>query len=318
MPLSKRIVHRALYSFIYIVAFITSLLVQIGNVSDKPVLRQFYFLKVDVSDIIPQSVPNTVITNSIARTIGLHDFYQVGLWNFCEGYNDEGGITFCSKPKPMYYFNPVEIIMDELLSGATIALPNAIILALNVVRVASNWMFGLFLTSTILIFLCIFLAPFSIQLSSKTSSAPEYSSYYEAKRRNKILLPLSILSFCAFFTTTVASTVATAMFLIFKLVFANNGQDLNIRAELGVRTLAFMWISALCVFIGFIPQMRNLCRCCCSRFCFRSAARENRIGNESQNEQEMTVLQDTRTSGQGLNRGPQNNEKLGTHGNDAS
>jgi hypothetical protein len=27
--------------------------------------------------------------NSVARSLGLHDFYSVGLWNFCEGYNDE-------------------------------------------------------------------------------------------------------------------------------------------------------------------------------------------------------------------------------------
>ncbi len=48
-----------------------------------------YFYKLDLSDIIPESVPNAVLINSIARSLGLHDFYQVGLWNFCEGYNDE-------------------------------------------------------------------------------------------------------------------------------------------------------------------------------------------------------------------------------------
>lgn len=33
--------------------------------------------------------PNSRLLNSVARSLGLHDFYQVGLWNFCEGYNDE-------------------------------------------------------------------------------------------------------------------------------------------------------------------------------------------------------------------------------------
>ena len=47
-----------------------------------------YFFKLDLADIIPQSVPNLTLMNSIARTLGLHDFYQVGLWNFCEGYED--------------------------------------------------------------------------------------------------------------------------------------------------------------------------------------------------------------------------------------
>jgi hypothetical protein len=94
------------------------LLVVIGNVFDKPVLREIYFLKIDLSNIVPLSVPNAVLINSIARTIGLHDFYQVGLWGFCEGYMDSG-ITRCSKPETLYWFNPVKIILSELLAGAS-------------------------------------------------------------------------------------------------------------------------------------------------------------------------------------------------------
>ncbi|KAF3480262.1 uncharacterized protein GIQ15_05609 [Arthroderma uncinatum] len=111
--------HRILHSLIYLPAFVMLLLVQIANVSNKPVLRDIYFLKIDLSNIIPLTVPNAVLINSIARTIGLHDFYQVGLWNFCEGYGDGSGITRCSKPKATYAFNPVEIITSELLAGAT-------------------------------------------------------------------------------------------------------------------------------------------------------------------------------------------------------
>lgn len=52
-------------------------------------LGDIYFFKLNMANIIPQSVPNLTLVNSIARTLGLHDFYQVGLWNFCEGYDDE-------------------------------------------------------------------------------------------------------------------------------------------------------------------------------------------------------------------------------------
>ena len=115
---SKVLWHRLLRSFLYLIAWIFLVLVVIGNVSNKAVLRDTWFLKIDLSNIIPLSVPNAVLINSIARSIGLHDFYTVGLWNFCEGYNDSG-ITKCSKPETLYWFNPVEIIMSELLSGAT-------------------------------------------------------------------------------------------------------------------------------------------------------------------------------------------------------
>jgi hypothetical protein len=110
--------HRGLRSLLYLIAWIFILLVVIGNVSNKPVLRSTYFLYLDLSNIIPVSVPNAVLINSIAQTIGLHDFYQVGLWNFCEGYNADG-ITHCSDPETLYAFNPVHIILSELLAGAS-------------------------------------------------------------------------------------------------------------------------------------------------------------------------------------------------------
>ncbi|KAL9585051.1 MAG: hypothetical protein Q9203_004412, partial [Teloschistes exilis] len=82
-----------LTSFLFLVSLIFLILVEIGNLHPRPVLSDIYFIKLDLSHIIPRSVPNAALVNSIARTLGLHDFYQVGLWGFCEGYGDE--ITSC-------------------------------------------------------------------------------------------------------------------------------------------------------------------------------------------------------------------------------
>ncbi|KAM5445192.1 hypothetical protein MaudCBS49596_007781 [Microsporum audouinii] len=276
--------HRILHSLIYLPAFVMLLLVQIGNLSDRPVLRDIYFLKIDLSNIIPLTVPNAVLINSIARTIGLHDFYQVGLWGFCEGYGDGSGITRCSKPKSTYAFNPVNIITSELLAGATswfprlillhselflltlprnltVVLPSGITRALNIARVASNWMFGFFITATILSFLCMILTPFSIPSSAAILSAPNYSSYYRAKRRatpNRTAIPIAIIAFGAWFTASAGSAVATVMFVIFQIVFENNAADLNIHAELGIAMMACMWIPVALLTIGFLLQLRKL------------------------------------------------------------
>lgn len=49
-----------------------------------------YFYKLDLANVLAKSAPSGLtLQNSIARTLGLHDYYQVGLWNFCEGYRDE-------------------------------------------------------------------------------------------------------------------------------------------------------------------------------------------------------------------------------------
>lgn len=106
-------------SLLHLLSLVFLILVLIGNTHNRAVLRDTYFLKINLSNIIPRSVPNAVLINSIARSIGLHDFYQVGVWNFCEGYDDGSGITYCSTPRKLYWFNPVEILLNELLAGAT-------------------------------------------------------------------------------------------------------------------------------------------------------------------------------------------------------
>lgn len=64
--------------------------VEIGNTRDKPGLRDSWFLKIDASNVLPISpATDATLVNSIARSLGIHDFYTVGLWNYCAGYNDE-------------------------------------------------------------------------------------------------------------------------------------------------------------------------------------------------------------------------------------
>ena len=76
-------------SVFYFISIPFLILVLIGNIHTSGVLTDIYFFKLDVSHIIPISVENSNLLNSVARSLGLHDFYQVGVWNFCEGYNDE-------------------------------------------------------------------------------------------------------------------------------------------------------------------------------------------------------------------------------------
>ncbi|KAL8764952.1 MAG: hypothetical protein Q9209_007799 [Squamulea sp. 1 TL-2023] len=234
-----------LSSLLFLIALIFLILVEIGNINaTHPVLPSIYFIKLDLSNIIPRSVPNSVLINSIARTLGLHDFYQVGLWNFCQGFGDE--ITGCSRPKKLYWFNPVEIILDQLLAGATIALPANIINVLTLVRKVSNWMFALFLTGTCLTVPSAVLAPLSI-----------YTRWAS--------LPLTILTSLTAFTTTVASIIATVMFLIFKREIQKAADLVNIQAEIGVKMFVFMWIASGAAILGCLIHLGQCCCCASAR-----------------------------------------------------
>ncbi|KAB2571714.1 Actin cortical patch SUR7/pH-response regulator PalI [Lasiodiplodia theobromae] len=230
-------------SFFFFLSALFLLLVEIGNTHNKPVLRDTWFMKLDLSHIVPTSIPNATLLNSIAQTLGLHDFYQVGLWNFCEGYINEG-VTECSHPETLYWFNPVEILLNELFAGATIAIPEEALTYLDILKVASQWMFGLFLTGTCLSTLLIFLTPLSV-----------YTRWAAG--------PIAILSLFTLLCIFVACIIATAIFIVFKIALTQV-EDLNIKAVLGAQMFGFMWTSAGCILIAFIIQS-GLCCCCASR-----------------------------------------------------
>lgn len=105
-------------AFFLFCAVIFTIMVEIGNTSNKPGLTNLYFIRLNLTNVFPTSVPNSGILNSIARTLGLYDFYQVGLWNYCEGYNNSG-VQVCTKPETLYWFDPVSIIQNQLLAGAS-------------------------------------------------------------------------------------------------------------------------------------------------------------------------------------------------------
>lgn len=239
-----RLIFSLLTSALFFIALIFLILVEIGNTrGNKPVLGSIYFMKLDLSHIIPLSVPNASLINSIARTLGLHDFYQVGLWNYCVGYGNE--ITECSKPVTMYWFDPVSIILSELLAGATIALPQNVIDALSLVRLASRIMFALFLTGACTCFVSIFLTPLSV-----------FTRW--------TMFPIAIFTFLTALTTTAATIIATVMFIIFQKVMHSAEDTVNIIPEIGMKMFAFMWTASACAIAGWLFQM-GMCCCCASR-----------------------------------------------------
>ncbi|KAF1955526.1 hypothetical protein CC80DRAFT_505412 [Byssothecium circinans] len=238
-----RTIFACLCSFFLFITVIFLILVEISGTYNRHLIRDWYFIKVDVSNIIPASVPNFALINTIAQTLGLHDFYQVALWGFCEGYAGEG-VTYCSPPRTLYWFNPVEILRNELLSGASINLPADINDILDLVRIVSHFMFGLFLTSACLSFVLMFLMPLSILSRWAT-------------------LPIAILTFLNALFVTVASVIATVMSIIFRNVISGVS-ELNIGAEIGATFFGFMWTASAFAVFAWLVQT-GLCCCCASR-----------------------------------------------------
>ncbi|KAI1756439.1 SUR7/PalI family-domain-containing protein [Xylaria castorea] len=242
-------------AFLYLAAIVFLILVEVGNTRNNSILGSMHFFKLDLTNVLVQSAPTSLsLQNSIARTLGLHDFYQVGLWNFCEGYQMEG-ITHCSKPDASFWFNPVAIILDELLSGASIALPSEINDILNILRIASHIMFGFFLGAIILN---------AILLVS--SVVVLYSRWWS--------LPIGILSGISAVIAIVAAGLATAISYIFQAAL-NSQPDLGVSASVGTKMLAFEWTAAGFTLLAFIMHAGLGC-CCTSRRDIRTGRKRGR------------------------------------------
>jgi uncharacterized BrkB/YihY/UPF0761 family membrane protein len=146
-------------------------------------------------------------------------------------------------------------LLNELLSGATIALPAEITSILNLIRIASHVMFGFFLTGICMNFVSIFITPIVL-----------YSRWWS--------LPIVIWTFIAALLTVAATIIATVMALIFKNVVTGQ-PGLNIGASVGTVMFAFMWLSASCTILGFAI---HLCLSCCG-----ASRRDVRTGRKKGN-----------------------------------
>ncbi|KAK7394080.1 hypothetical protein QQX98_013133 [Neonectria punicea] len=227
-------------SVFYFITIPFLILVIIGNTYNNKILTDIYFFSLDVSQVIPISVDNSNLLNSVARSLGLHDFYQVGIWNFCEGYNDEG-VTHCSHPEQFYWFNPVEVLVSELLAGAQIALPSEAITVLTILRIGSQIMYGCFMAGICINVVLVLMSPLVV-------------------RTRWWSLALSFLAFVAAVVVTLAAVIATVISFAAKIALTKQDQ-LNIKANIGVKMFVFMWIAAVATDIAFL--LHAAMGCCC-------------------------------------------------------
>lgn len=102
-------------------------------------------------------------------------------------------------------------------------------------------MFGFFLTGICLAFILIFLSPV-VMLSRWWS------------------LPLAIIAFIDTVLVTVASIIGTVMSVVAQIALTAQS-ELNLRADIGVQMMVFMWIASVMTIVAFF--IHAIMGCCC-------------------------------------------------------
>ena len=142
-----------------------------------------------------------------------------------------------------------------MLNDTLVALPVEVLNILDLIKTVSHWMFSLFLAGACLSTIMMFITPLSV-----------FSRW--------AALPIGLFTLLAALCTTVATILATAMFVIFRNAMTSQAQ-LNIGANLGSEMFAFMWIASGFAILAWLVQM-GLCCCCTSR---RDVKRGKEQGN---------------------------------------
>ena len=117
-------------------------------------------------------------------------------------------------------------------------------------------MFGLYLAGVCLSFIMMFLVPLSVFTRWAT-------------------FPLMLFTFLAALCTTVATVVATALFIIATNAVTSVSQ-INIGASIGVEMFVFMWIGAATSILAWLIMLGQCC-CCASR---RDVKRGKKTGSK--------------------------------------
>lgn len=222
------------------------------------VTRDFYFFKVDASNFtsnssVPNILPGTNLDQNLleqftgsASAGNISDFYQVGLWAYCDGNKTSGKsdetISFCSKSEASYFFNITEVFG---LQGTTVEndFPKALKDGLNAYQKAAHWMFVAYviaLSITAVEIVVGFFAVFSRWGSCVTTIVSSASTLF------------TILA--AITSTVISSIVIGAFNTAFK--------PYGVKSSFGTKMLSVLWLAvAFSIVAGLFWTFST---CCCS------------------------------------------------------
>jgi hypothetical protein len=228
-------------------------------------LNNLYFMRVDlqnitgsgtktateIEDILSEygitSVNSSAVSDVLEKLQAdstLKDFYDIGLWGYCEGdiSNSTSNTTSCSNPKSEYYFNPLDVwgldndaVKDELPSDYT--------KVMKIYKAVSKWMFIAYVIAFAMTIIEIVVGIFAI--CSRWGSCVT-----------------TLFAVLAFLFTTAAAITSTVLFSVIKSTAGNLLKAYGITFSMGKNIYAATWLAVAFSLAGTLFWLFSVC--CCS------------------------------------------------------
>ncbi len=193
------------------------------------------------------------VLRSIAKDLGLHDFYSVHVLDYCEGFYSPNGtnnknITHCSNTTSFFTFNATQTLQKELnASHIDITLtdlhwPSAIQDGIDALRLGLNVMFVLY---------CIGIATTGLALLGSAAGI-----FLHGRLSTFINIFLSLLAFLAL---TIASAIVTTAAVKATNIINDHGQAINVNAQRGDSFIALTWTATAFMFLAGVAWVAECC-----------------------------------------------------------
>ncbi|WPG97324.1 Hypothetical protein R9X50_00009800 [Acrodontium crateriforme] len=191
--------------------------------------------------------------NSLAKDLGIHDFYSVHILDFCEGYYTPGAVpnatlsksaisknvTKCSNATAIYNFNPHQTLQQELdnsghsnINITALGWPNEIDTAIRDLRVAAKAMFVLYCIGIALVFIAFSFAALGICFDGRLNASVNI-----------------LVDWLAFVTLGIASAIATAIAVKASDVINDHGSEAGLHADKGTKFMILTWVATGLMFV---------------------------------------------------------------------
>ncbi|CAK7567979.1 MAG: hypothetical protein SEPTF4163_005957 [Sporothrix epigloea] len=218
---------------------------QTGSTSKSRPSTDIFLFRFNLSVLFDSSydsglnVSDLALSNAKTESLGLHNYYQVGLWGYCVG-ETASAFSSCSRPQAFYWFNPVAILLGEMLNTSSLSLPVRVQTVLDILRVVSKIMFGTCFMGVILSGVLIFASP--LLLLTRWMSIP-------------VGLLAAATALCLFVGSGLAMTMALAYRLAGSVI-----NQINILVTVGDTMFGLVWAATTLSFISLILHA-ILCFC---------------------------------------------------------
>lgn len=254
MALGRNLIITVLPFLGTVAAMVLTLMVILGGTKNSNVLRDIYFLKLDLSGITTSAISgldglDTTALDSTLRTllsaVGISDFYTAALWGYCQGdinsTTNATTVEACSHPQSLWWLD-IESIFNSTINNTavSISLPTDLTDYNGTIETASKAMFVCYFISICVLAVALVAGCFSYRSRGAGCCA-------------------ALITLVGLIASLLASGIATGLYIALRNIINNNTKSYGIVASVNHTMFGLTWGATAAALWAFVWWILTIC-----------------------------------------------------------